>query len=121
MKLIKEYRSSVEKELSDICEAIHKLLDNALIPEAKTGESKVFYYKMKGDYHRYYAEIDTKDVQKNAALDAYQKASDIANTSLSPTHPIRLGLALNFSVFYYEILKNPEKYVVTVVQSCTSE
>ena len=42
-------------------------------------------------------------------MNTYKAASEIASTNLSPTHPIRLGLALNFSVFYYEILNSPDR------------
>jgi len=66
----------------------------------------------KGDYHRYQAEFTTGNDRKEAAensLVAYKAASDIAMTELAPTHPIRLGLALNFSVFYYEILNSPDR------------
>lgn len=40
---------------------------------------------------------------------AYQEAFEISKKEMQPTHPIRLGLALNFSVFYYEILNSPEQ------------
>ena len=46
------YFLHVEKELKDICQDILDVLDKHLIPSSTTGESKVFYYKMKGDYHR---------------------------------------------------------------------
>src|SRR5271168_5120728 len=65
-----------------------------------------------GDYHRYLAEFATGDKRKQSAdksLEAYKAASDVAVTELPPTHPIRLGLALNFSVFYYEILNSPDR------------
>jgi len=108
----KEYRAQVEKELNAICNDILGVLDQHLIRTASTGESKVFYYKMKGDYHRYLAEFASGADRKQAAensLVAYKSASDIATTELPPTHPIRLGLALNFSVFYYEILNSPDR------------
>lgn len=111
VKRIKEYRAKVEAELGGICTDILGLLDANLIPSASTSESKVFYYKMKGDYHRYLAEFATGAQRKDAAdnsLQAYQAASQIAEKDLPPTHPIRLGLALNFSVFYYEILNSPD-------------
>eukprot|EP00894_Picocystis_sp_ML_P002565 jgi/Pico_ML_1/53082/g3696.t2 len=109
---IKAYRKKVEGELADICKSILALLDQNLIPTSTTGESKVFYLKMKGDYHRYLAEFLTGGERKAAAEDtlmAYKTAQDIALVDLTPTHPIRLGLALNFSVFYYEILNSPER------------
>ena len=112
VSLIKNYRSKIENELTKICYDILEVLDAHLIPSASSGESKVFYYKMKGDYHRYLAEFSNGDLREtatNESLKAYTNASEIATTELPPTHPIRLGLALNFSVFYYEIQNSPEK------------
>lgn len=109
---IKDYRVKIEDELAKICEDILEVLDNFLIAKTGPGESKVFYYKMKGDYHRYLAEFATGDKRKYAATaahEAYKGATDVAQTDLAPTHPIRLGLALNFSVFYYEILNSPDR------------
>ncbi|XP_022131320.1 14-3-3-like protein [Momordica charantia] len=112
VSIIRQYRSKIENELSNICDGILKLLDSRLISSAASGDSKVFYLKMKGDYHRYLAEFKTGAERKEAAestLTAYKSAQDIANAELAPTHPIRLGLALNFSVFYYEILNSPDR------------
>ncbi|KAL1989114.1 hypothetical protein VTN96DRAFT_3661 [Rasamsonia emersonii] len=110
--LIKEYRQKIETELAKICDDILEVLDKHLIPSAQSGESKVFYHKMKGDYHRYLAEFavgERRKVSADASLEAYKAATEVAQTDLAPTHPIRLGLALNFSVFYYEILNSPDQ------------
>nr|Q96452.1 RecName: Full=14-3-3-like protein C; AltName: Full=SGF14C [Glycine max]AAB09582.1 SGF14C [Glycine max] len=112
VKRIKEYRLKVESELSNICSDIMTVIDEYLIPSSSSGEPSVFFYKMKGDYYRYLAEFKSGDERKEAAdhsMKAYQLASTTAEAELASTHPIRLGLALNFSVFYYEILNSPER------------
>ena len=126
--LATEYRKTIETELNSICNEVlvchlychsrshllfvvlKKLLEDCLIPNSDEVESQVFYLKMKGDYHRYMAEIASKeesDKVKTNAEEAYVKAME--RKELPPTHPIRLGLALNFSVFYYEIMNKPDK------------
>merc|ERR550539_2068397 len=110
-KWAKEYCGKVEAELQKICDTILGLLDNNLISKASTGESKVFYQKMKADYFRYIAEFTDGDAKAKAAesaRQAYQDATTVAEKDLVVTHPIRLGLALNYSVFQYEVLSNPE-------------
>jgi 14-3-3 protein epsilon len=112
VKLIQKYRTVVEKELDDICGEILELLDKHLIPSASTCEASVFYLKMKADYLRYLSEFKVETDRKDAAdktLMAYNAAQDKALAELPSTNPIRLGLALNFSVFYYEVMNQPEK------------
>jgi len=111
-EIIKEYKSKIETELVDICGDILNILNENLIPKASGAEGKVFYYKMMGDYYRYLSEFQVGDVRQSSAdnaLKAYQDASDAAANDLPPTHPIRLGLALNFSVFHYEIMNSPDQ------------
>ena len=110
--LAQKFRKSIEEELDKVCNEVLNLLETFLIPNAASDESKVFYQKMSGDYFRYraeYAEESMKEsVQKNAE-DAYENAMKTATDKMAPTHPNRLGLALNFSVFFYEIQNAPDK------------
>jgi len=111
VEIVSEYKKKIEEELNKMCQSVLDVLKNHLIPRANSDEASIFYYKMQGDYYRYLAEVlsgDRKGSVSSSALEAYQKATDIASKTLPATHPIRLGLALNFSVFYYEILSRPE-------------
>jgi len=104
-QLIGAYKEKVSSELGNICQDILGLLDGNLIKDSLAAEPKVFYQKMKADYFRYLAEFatgSTKDDHAASAAAAYKAATEAAS-GLAPTHPIRLGLALNFSVFLYEV------------------
>ncbi|KAH1189252.1 14-3-3-like protein D [Glycine max] len=83
-KQIKEYRQKVELELSNICNDVMRVIDEHLIPLAAAGNEK-------------------KEAV-DQSMKAYESATTAAEVDLPPTHPIRFGLALNFLVFYYEIL-----------------
>jgi len=109
--IAESYRGKIETELKKICDDVLALLSDHLIPKASTPESKVFYLKMKGDYYRYLAEVAGEDRDKivDQSHDSYSAAFDISTKEMPPTHPIRLGLALNFSVFYYEIANSPDR------------
>jgi 14-3-3 protein epsilon len=110
-RLIREYRAKVEQELNQICSSMISLLDEWLIPKADSQACSVFYWKMKGDYLRYMAEFVDEAQRAEVVTQseaAYEKATELA-ASLPPTNIVRLGLALNYSVFFYEIKGEPEK------------
>jgi len=112
-KMAREYRQKVETELKNICKEVLDLLETRLVAGAILSESKVFYLKMKGDYFRYLAEVASDKAEKDHVINdskiAYQAAYECAKDKMQPTHPIRLGLALNFSVFHYEIENCPDQ------------
>jgi len=118
--LVATYKAKVEEELNTICQDILNLLENSLIPKSETSaEAKVFYLKMKADYYRYLAEFAAGAVKQehaDAAQGAYKFATDKAG-ELAPTHPIRLGLALNYSVVLYEVQSKSQEACELAKQS----
>jgi len=117
-----KYKAIIEEELKKVCQEVIGLLGakpgldhekGKLLTGDIDAETKIFYLKMAGDYCRYLAEIN--DTESKDKTETYYKAameeatSKDAGKGLPPTHPTRLGLALNFSVCYYEILGDSDK------------
>ncbi|KAK7470686.1 hypothetical protein VKT23_002108 [Stygiomarasmius scandens] len=109
--LLRKQRAKIGTELADVCKDIVKLLDSQLLPLAHQGEEKVFYAKMKGDYYRYLSEFaqENHDQYAEESLNAYKYAYKHALATLESVHPTRLGLALNFAVFYHDVHKSPNR------------
>ena len=103
---IREVKENIERELNQICDQIQNVIDKYLIPNASDSETKVFFLKLKGDYYRYKCEFASGKDFDDACAKAekvYKEAYEIANKDIPITNSTRLGLALNYSVFYYEI------------------
>lgn len=103
--LLDGVRARVRKELIALCEEALQTIRENLLPRSVNAESTVFYHKMTADYLRYLAEFSAGDERRqygDRAAAAYDAASALA-AQLGATHPVRLGLALNLSVFHFEI------------------
>ena len=112
--------------MREICQELIDTIEKKCMPTATTTEAQVFFLKLKGDYHRCLSEFLKGEQHKEAAdqaKESYHQATTEAE-KLKTTHPIRLGLALNYSVYYYEILNSPEhacKLAKTAFDSAIAE
>merc|ERR1719282_172183 len=100
------YRQKLQGELHTLCTDVINLITK-LVPGAADVEAKVFYMKMQGDYYRYLAESTASEADCQNAAVAYEAAWG-AGQGMAATHPVLLGLALNRSVFNFEVLRKPE-------------
>merc|ERR1711981_624748 len=105
------YKKKIENELYEKCMQIVNTVKDKCVKLAAEDESRAFFQKMIGDYYRYVAESASEDKLekvKEGALKGYEVANKLSQ-GLNACNPIRLGLALNFSVFYYEVMNNHKK------------
>jgi len=122
-EILLNYQKQVESELDKTCQEVlvilkqladqnKEKLDEESDEQKKQdlNECQVFYSKMIGDYYRYLTEAFKENEEyKSNCSKYYGDAMELATETLEPTHPTRLGLALNFSVCHYEILSQKEE------------
>lgn len=99
-------KSTIEMEICNVCSDVINIVRSHILPICRNAETSVFFLKMLGDYYRYLAEVTNKDVHSAEAQSAYSTAVNYASKNLSAINSTRLGLMLNFAVFYYEIEKD---------------
>jgi len=105
-----EYKKQIEMELIKVCTDALDLLKLLIEDNTEENEARIFYLKMTADYYRYLAEsVKSDQTYPEKTLEYYTLAQALAEKKLDATHPIRLGLVLNFSVCYYEILNERKK------------
>jgi 14-3-3 protein epsilon len=102
-----QYKKKIEGELQKNCQDIIDMIKSDGL-KTSDNESRAFFLKMVGDYYRYMAESAQGDVlarARDGALSNYREA-ETAGQTLHACNPIKLGLALNFSVFHYEVMQD---------------
>lgn len=107
-----EYQALVKNEVKSICDRVLGLINDRLIPNAIDIKPRLMLLKLIGDFNRYLAEVSEEEERKtyaeNAAV-AYKEASELAVSELPATDVLRLATALNFSVFFSDILYKSDK------------
>ncbi len=102
------YKAKIEADLKKICKDVVGTVDAVFFQKATSAEARAFFLKMKADYFRYMSEVcvamELEEVNK-AAMTAYEAARKVSE-ELPSAHAVRLGVALNFSVFHYEHRKD---------------
>lgn len=122
IQLVVDLKKKLEDELTNWSNRMLSLIDNYLLKYSSNDEAKVFYLKLKGDYYRYIAEYATGEQKAkvaNSSMNAYKEGFEIAE-GLDCTNPIKLGLALNYSVFYYEVMEDPHN-ATQIATKCFQE
>ena len=121
LTMIETVRSRIIKDLEATCAELFSLINDTLLPAAQDAQARLFYEKMKGDYHRYICEACGNRPDAAAlAKESYEAAVAIAKQELSPARPLYLGLMLNYTVFLYEVM-NQHAEAISLANSTYEE
>lgn len=105
-------KNKISNEIRKLCAEVVTLIDRNIIPRSRELENKICAMMIKGDHYRYLAEISPEELKSEyaaQALKTYDDAFEVSKLRLTSTNPLRLNLALNLSVLYYEIFNSPSR------------
>lgn len=103
---LRSFKTKIEEELAGLLNQFINATDNSFLTHPTGEPARILFLKMKADYCRYLAEIERMQVSQ--VQQAYIAAYEAARNSLGAAHPLRTGIALNYSVFHYEIVGNKD-------------
>ena len=107
-----EYNTIVEKKLYEKCKGIVNFINNNTHNNNYDDEGKTIFYKMMGDYNKYVCEAQTFKTKNNIdEVNKYYNESLTISNNLPIYSPNKLGLLLNMTVFYWDILGEKKKAI----------
>ena len=118
---IRDYRKEVESNYTKVGQKLNNSLD-IIIKKAETKEANIFYRKLKGDINRYmgeYAKEDLRDRIIKDGLNGYHEALNMAK-DFPVMNKLYLGLVLNFSLFYYEVI-GERRNAIKISEECINK
>ena len=120
---IQEIKSNAENEIRNVCQDLQSLIDQYCLPNFQDHENEVIFYKLKADYYRYICEFaEGKEFDENLkkAEEFYKKGYNVSIKDLPVNNCTRVGLALNYAVFLYEI-KGDKKMAFDIAKKAFDE
>ena len=120
---INEIKTNVENEIRNICKELQLLIDKYLLPNFEDHESEVNFYQLKADYYRYICEFAIgKEFNENLekSEEFYKKAHNTSIKDLPVNNCTRVGVALNYAIFLYEI-KGDKKMAFDIAKKAFDE
>ena len=108
-----EYKDKIIQELDDFCKDIIELINISLLPAAPDVQTKVFYESLSADFWRYSIEFKSGEQKRIGSLQAketYERAIELAS-ELWKVKPVCVTLALQYSVFLYEVMELKEEAI----------
>jgi len=116
LSYILEYKKIYLDEYIEECQDIINFVEKVCLPKAKINENKGFYLKMLGDYNRYIGQYAKGSLKKKIIdnCNKYYSEGDKILSNFPYINPIKLGLLLNTSTFYNEIMNDPQKAIKLV-------